>query len=395
MKILIIHNRYLERGGEDGVVDSEINLLKQFGHSVIFYESTNKEIDLLPLFKKIHYLTKDIIWSDKSYKDIKSLVKMNKPDIAQIHNLFYNISPSVYYALKEEGVPIVQTLHNYRLICPNGLLYIGGKVCEKCIHGNFHFSFLNKCWRRSYVLSFFLARMLGIHLKKNTFIDNVDFFIALSEFSKNKYIEAGFPKNNLLIKPNFVEQLSPGRKSFQDYGIFIGRLEDYKGIHTLLAASQKLKNQHFCIIGDGPLYNQIKERARMLPNIKLLGRMPYDVTIEYLKNASFLVYPSICYEACGRSIIEAFACGVPVVASNRGAMKELVKDNVTGILFEPRNSDDLANKIEHLMQNKDLIIKFGENAYKEYQDKYTPKKNYNMLMEIYKKSLDKAASTNN
>ncbi|MFZ2253576.1 MAG: glycosyltransferase family 4 protein [Minisyncoccia bacterium] len=395
MKILVIHNRYLERGGEDEVVDSEIKLLKQFGHSVIFYESLNKEIESLSLFNKIRYLIKGIVWSEKSYKDIKSLLKKDRPDIAHVHNIFYSISPSVYYALKEEGIPVVQTLHNYRLICPNALLYINGKVCEKCLRGNFMFSLFYKCWRDSFFLTFFLARMLSFHSKKKTFTDKIDCFIALSKFSKNKYIEGGFPQERIFLKPNFIGLSSGKRVNSKEYILFVGRLVDYKGIDTLIAACKNLNNFDFKIIGDGPMYSDVKEKLKNEAHIELLGRLPHVKTMEFIKNAAFLIYSSECYENMPRIIIESFAHGVPVLASNRGAAKELVEDGVTGMLFEQKNSDDLANKIKFLMENRDLLIKLGENAYKEYQDKYTPEKNYIMLMEIYKNTLNKKFPINN
>lgn len=395
MKVLVIHNRYLERGGEDEVVDSEIELLKHSGHSVIFYESSNREIQTLPLLNRMRYLTKEIVWSEKSYREIKALLKKNKPDIAHIHNIFYGISPSVYDALKEEGIPVVQTLHNYRLICPNALLYINGSVCEKCLRGNFIFSLLNRCWRNSFFLTFFLSRMLNLHSKRKTFTGKVDAFIALSKLSKDKYIEAGFPEEKIFLKPNFIGLPSRKRENFKEYVLFVGRVVDYKGIDTLLAAFKKLKDYHFKIIGDGPMFSDIKEEFKNETHVELLGRLPHAETIEFIKNAAFLIFPSECYENMPRVIIESFAHGVPILASNRGVGRELVSDGLTGMLFEQKNSDDLADKIKFLMQNKDLLISFGGNAYKEYQAKYTPEKNYYMLMEIYKKVLNRGFSINN
>lgn len=387
MKILVIHNYFNERGGEDEVVDSEINLLKQYGHEVIVYKSTNKEIDSYSLYRKIRYLIKEFNWSESSYSQVKDIVIREKPDIAHIHNVFYNITPSVYYALKEQRIPVVQTLHNYRFFCPNAILYRKGKICERCLHGNFLNSLPNRCWRNSLVLTFFLARLLSLHHKKKTFINNIDIFIALSEFSKNKYIEAGFCREKFLVKPNFINLPSKERIPSQDYVLFIGRLEDYKGIITFLAAAQKFKQFQFKIIGDGPLYPGIQKKIGRFSNIQLLGRLPHEQVLQFLCGACALVYPSDCYETFGRAIIEAFACKVPVVASNRGAMSELINDTSTGMLFEPGNSDDLAAKLKYLMQNNGLLNNIKDNAYREYITKYTPEKNYKLLIDIYTQAI--------
>src|SRR3989338_4491025 len=197
MKILVIHNSYLERGGEDEVVDSEIKLLESFGHKIIFYRRTNKDIRKMSLFRKIKFLGKDIIWSKDTYTKIKELARKEKPDIAHVHNVHLLITPSVYYALSDEKIPVVQTLHNLRLICPKGIFYRNGGICEECPTRGHMRAVVHRCWRNSFILTFALARMLKAHFKKKTFQDKIDAYIALSKFSKEKFVKAGLTEKKI------------------------------------------------------------------------------------------------------------------------------------------------------------------------------------------------------
>ena len=205
MKILIIHNHYLEEGGEDRVVDSEIKMLKGFGHEVIIYKRSNKEIKGFPLCKKVKFLLKDIIWSNETYREIREIIKKEKPDVAHVHNICILITPSVYDALDDFNIPVVQTLHNYRLICLNGLLYRDNKICEECLlRRSFLPALMHKCWRNSFFLSLAMARMLGAYFKKVNSQNKVAAYIALSKFSKNKFIESGLRQGKIFVKQNFI-----------------------------------------------------------------------------------------------------------------------------------------------------------------------------------------------
>lgn len=389
MKILIIHNHYLEEGGEDQVVSSEIKMLKDFGHKVLFYERSNKELDFFTTFKKIKFLTKDIVWSKAVYGEIKELIKKERPDIAHIHNIFILLTPSVYDALSDEDIPIVQTLHNYRLVCANGLFYRDNKICEECIDGNFTPSIIHHCWRNSFILTSFIKKMLDAHFKKGTFKQKIDAYIALSEFSKNKFIEAGLLREKIFIKPNFTEVYAAERDGFDNYALFAGRLANYKGLNTLISAYQRLgAGYNLKVIGDGPLLNGLKQNSERMKNVQLLGRLPTDTVIEYIKKSSFLIFPSECYENMPRVILESFACGVPVLASNIGAIKELIKDRITGLLFKAGDIEDLATKIKELIDNKELLIQMGRNARRDYEENYTVEKNYKILMDIYTTTMD-------
>lgn len=394
MKILVIHNEYLERGGEDQAVASEIRMLREYGHTVITYFRSNKEISRMGFLGKAAFLLKDIYGNRSSYNDICELARKERPDIAHIHNIFLVLSPSVYRALKESHIPIVHTLHNYRLVCMKGTFYRKGNICESCLGGRFSAGIFNRCWRGSLFLSAVLAGLLHKNSKENTFLGNSDAFIALSGFSRNKFKEAGFPEDKLFIKPNFAD-FEFGRDKKQGYGLFVGRLVDYKGLDTLLKAYEKLNKHHLKIIGDGPMFNQLKTRVKNSKNVQLLGRLSRKETLGYLAKASFVVFPSECYENMPLAIVESMGCGTPVIASDLGAMRELIDDNVTGLLFRPRDPEDLAGKIRFLTQSQEIIRQMGMNIRKEYESKFTKQNNYAILMDIYNKAITRHKNEKN
>jgi len=385
MKILIIHNHWLEEGGEDRVVNSEIKLLRNYGHQLVVYIRSNKEFKYLSFIGKIRFFLYDIIWSKKSYDEINDIIIKEKPDIAHIHNIFLMITPSVYYALYDNGIPIVHTLHNYRFFCSKGIFYRKGKVCEKCRGNCFFPSVIHRCFRNSYLLSYFFYRALRTHFKKSTFNKIVDCYIVLSSFSKNKFIKLGLPENKICIKPNFVNIEIDDKEEIQDYSLFVGRLVDYKGIKTLIEVYKQLPNCKLKIIGGGPLDTYLKKVTEKNCNIKLLGQLTHKETIKYIKQTKFVVFPSECYENMPRVIIESFACGVPVVASRLGAMAKMVTEGKTGLHFAPQDISDLISKIRWLYNNPAKIEEMGRQAKKEYQRQYTAEKNYHILMDIYER----------
>ncbi|MBL7196756.1 MAG: glycosyltransferase family 4 protein [Candidatus Omnitrophica bacterium] len=386
MKILIIHNHWLEEGGEDRVVNSEIKLLRNHGHQIVVYIRSNKEFKYLSVRDKIRFFLYDIIWSKKSYDEINDIIIKEKPDIAHIHNIFLMITPSVYYALHDRGIPIVQTLHNYRFFCSKGIFYRKGKVCEECRENYLFPSIIHRCFRNSYLLSYFFSKVLRTHFKKSTFNRTVDCYIALSSFSKNKFIKLGLPENKICIKSNFVNIEIDDKEETQDYSLFVGRLVDYKGIKTLIKAYKQLPNCKLKIIGRGPLDTYLKKVTKKNRNIELLGQLTHKETIDYIKKAKFVVFPSECYENMPRVIVESFACGVPVVASRLGAMAKIVTEGKTGLHFTPQDASDLISKIRWSYSNPIKIEEMGRQAKKEYQQQYTAEKNYHILMDIYERT---------
>jgi len=369
MKVLLAHNFYQTSSpsGEDTVFRNEIELLRKNGVDVVLYERHNDEIMDYGLWGKLLLPFKNI-WSRKTYKELKQLLKKEKPDLVHFHNIWYLISPSAYYACKEIGVPVVQTLHNFRISCVNGLLLRDGHVCEECmpkktgdrswVMGD-RFKIIKNaikygCYRNSRVYSLPVAFMEYLHWVKKTWIDKVDAYLTLTEFGRNKFIEAGLPVDKIFVKPNFLDDPPEPNYTHQNYAVFLGRLSVEKGLNVLIDSFNYLSTLtsnllpithnlfHLKIIGDGPLKENYEEIARKgkVNNIEFTGRKRFDESMELLKNAQFMIMPSIWYEGFPMVIREAFACGKPVIASNLGAMAELVEDGKTGLLFEPGNAID-------------------------------------------------------
>ncbi|MCX5706405.1 MAG: glycosyltransferase family 4 protein [Candidatus Omnitrophica bacterium] len=392
MKVLVIHNRYIELGGEDQIVDSEIELLKKHGHDVVLYERFNSEIFKFGPWRKIFFLLSEMRWSKKTYNDIRQLVKNIKPDIAHIHNIFYLITPAVYISLYKEGVPIVQTLHNYRWFCPNATFYRAGKICEKCFKNKYFFALRNRCLKQSFLYTLALVRVLKFieHIVRIKKIIKV--FVCLTDFSKNKFSYFGIPEKEIVVKPNFCFDLSKNENDFpkdkQKYAIFVGRLVDYKGVNTLVRANKKFPGIQLKIVGDGPLDCKLKKEVRRISYVQLLGRRPHETTLDMIRNASFLIFASECYENMPSVIIESFSCGTPVLATNIGAIKEIIQDGVNGLLFSVGDSEDLFRKIRYLSGNNELLSILGSNARETYKKRFTPELNYQSLLEIYGRAIE-------
>jgi len=384
MKILILHNYYKETGGEDTVVSLEKALLRLNGNVVKLFKVNNHQI--LDKLTQIKTALK-IKYSRKHKRLIENEIKNFSPDIIHAHNLFPLLTPSIYDACIESKIPIVQTLHNYRLICPNALLSRNGHTCELCVSGSFYNAVFYRCYRDSIFGSLAVVRMLSHHHKKKTWLNKVDCFIALTNFAKNKFIEGGLPQEKIRVKPNFfIDNKSPLLQEGSRKGVlFLGRLSHEKGIKTLLQAWEAL-DIPLKIAGDGPLIEMIT--ADNSSNITILGKISPSRVIEEMTKIRFIVMPSECYEGFPMVLVEAFAHGIPVVASNLGGMPEIIENNFTGLLFEAGNPKDLAKKVLWMHTHPEECIRMGENAKNVYKQKYTPEKNYEILMDIYQKTIE-------
>ncbi len=388
-KVLLVHNRYQQRGGEDSVMQAEKALLSAAGHEVAEYSRHNDEIVNYGLWQKAT-LAPRTVWAWDSYRQLKTLLQTEKPDLAHFHNTFPLISPAAYEACREAGVPVVQTLHNYRLFCPAATFFRDGQVCEECVQHSLWRGIRYGCYRNSRPATATVALMLAVHRRRRTWTRQVDCYVALTEFSRRKFIEAGLPAERIVVKPNFVHPDPRARNDRGEYALFVGRLSPEKGLRTLLHAWQRLRDRvPLRIVGDGPLRSELEAGAscRGLSNISFEGRLPRDRTLKAMKGARFLVFPSEWYECFPVTIVEAFACGVPVVASRLGAMEEIVGDGRTGLHFTPGDSDDLAAKVEWAWTHPERMEEMGREARAEYEAKYTAERNYQMLMDIYKRAM--------
>ncbi len=385
MRILSIHNRYLIRGGEDQSRELEEKLLQEQGNQVDIYEENNNRVAEIG---KVRVAIRTV-WSTESYQIVRQKLTENSDNIVHVQNFFPLISPSVYYAANKQGVPIVQTLRNYRLLCANSYFFRDQKVCEDCLGKIIPWpGVVHGCYRDSKLGSLVVVTMQTLHRAISTWKKMVNLYITLTDFTRQKFIQAGLPADKIVVKPNFVYP-DPGMgEGNGNYAIFIGRLSPEKGLDTLLAAWQLLGGKiPLKIIGDGPLSNQVREAVTKLPYVKWLGRLPIQEVYTLIGEAKFLIFPSQWYETFGRVAIEAFAKGTPVIASNLGNMSSMIESGRTGFHFSPGDPNDLAALVEYALTHPEKLRKMRFEARSEFEAKYTAQQNYHKLMDIYKLAI--------
>jgi glycosyltransferase involved in cell wall biosynthesis len=382
MVILLIHNHYKKSGGEDVVVESERKLLEEHGHTVDLLEADNAEIAGFTGKMKTAVGT---VYSPAAKARVAARIAAFRPDVVHVHNFFPLFSPSIYYACRDAGVPVVQTLHNYRLICPNAQLLRDGRVCEDCVGKSVPWpSVLHACYRSSRAGSAAVAAMIAVHRRMGTWKNAVDAFIATTDFSRNKLIQGGLPAERIAVKPNFAPDPGSAGDVHGGFALFVGRLSPEKGIATLFLSWDRLGGAiPLKVIGDGPLREEVVRRST--GGIEYLGAQRREKVQAMMREAAFLVFPSIWYEGLPMVIVEAFSVGLPVITSNLGSMASLVEHGRTGLHFRSGDAEDLAAKIEWPLAHPAEMARMRGEARAEYLAKYTPQRNYEMLMEIYER----------
>ncbi|WAL62758.1 glycosyltransferase family 4 protein [Thermocoleostomius sinensis] len=381
MHVLAVHNEYKIRGGEDECYEAEVALLRERGHKVEVYEETN---DRLAHFGRVQLAAKTV-WSQDAYQAVRRTLAAASFDVMHVQNFFPLISPSIYYAAKAEGVPIVQTLHNYRLLCPNALFFRGGQVCEDCLGKVIPYPGVQHgCYRENKVASAGVATLLTVHRFMRTWTKTVDLYVALTEFARQKFIEGGLPAEKIVVKPHFIHP-DPGLgQGSGGYALYVGRLSVEKGLDTLLDAWTLLGDRiPLKIVGDGPLSDRVIEATQRLPKVEWLGRKPLAEVYRLMGEATCLIFPSKWYETFGRVAVEAFAKGTPVIAANIGAIAELVDNGRTGLHFCPGDPDDLSKQVKWLLENPATLAHMRQAARAEFEAKYTVERNYQELINIY------------
>jgi glycosyltransferase involved in cell wall biosynthesis len=382
MKILIVHTVYRYKGGEETIVESEKTLLQHNENevlSLIFENPSNPIKALLLFFVGLFNLS--------SYFKMGKIIKKFRPDIIHVHNWHFAASPAIFWAAYTKKVPIVHSIHNYRLLCPSGTLFHHGKLFLDSLQQNFPWKAIRgKVYRNSTFQTFWMAFIIWFHYKIKTW-DKIDSYIAaLTPFGTNLFISnksISFSQK-IAIKPNFIyADQFPHIKRRSDFFLFIGRLSEEKGIDCLLGALKSTELE-LKIGGNGPLVVTIREICEKHHNIQYLGNLSQEQVWQYMRECSALIFTSIWYEGMPRTIIEAFSQGLPVIASNLGAMSSMITDGYNGLLFEAGNSVDLQTKlIEWQNKSQDEKELFSKNAYQTYLDNYTPEQNLAQLMAIY------------
>ena len=387
MKILFIHNRYKQYGGEDVAVELETSILVRRGHDVrtIFFD--NKPIK--GFFSKIGAAFGSV-YNFSSAKQVSEIIEQFKPDIIHIHNLFFIASPSILYAASKYNIPVVLTLHNYRLICANALLMREGEVCELCINKKLPYSGIRyKCYRNSSVESAVVTSITGIHKFLNTWKKKIHTYITLNEFSRSKLLHSSLEisENKMITKPNFVPDPGEGNMQRENFFLFAGRVVKEKGVHVLAKAFATMPGNKIIIIGDGPELKSLQNEFKDFPNITFTGQMEKQKVNEYMKRCKAFICPSIWYEGAPLTIIEAFATGTPVIASRLGSMAESITDGFNGLHFTAGNENDLCEKIRLFIKETEADNMFYKNARQTYLEKYHEDIHYNAILKIYENAI--------
>lgn len=374
MKILLIHNFYRYRGGEDRYVRILEEVLRRNGHQVIHFFSDSRSIKQFNFLQKCLIPLK-LINSPAANKELEKVIRQEKPHLAVAHNFTPLLSLSLLNVLKRNNIPILKRLENYKFLCLNGLFLRNNfNVCEVCRRGNFIPGIIHRCYQKSFFSSMGIAISEFIHRKMKTVSKTADLFLATSDFVKSKFVEAGFPGERIAVHPNFLDfepEESIGQP--ENYAIYVGRLSQEKGLITLLKAFKGLPALPLKILGEGPLMDELKEFTRLhhMAHVTFEGFIDGQAKREILKKALFLVFPSECYESFGYSIIESFACGVPVVASDIGGARELVRDGENGFLFEVGDPEDLQEKISAMLSDRQQLMKMKERALERAKKSYS------------------------
>jgi glycosyltransferase involved in cell wall biosynthesis len=382
MKILMLHNRYLVPGGEEQATETDVALLREHGHTVELLERDNNEIERMGMGQT----TKNTLWASDSYHRIFDKLWGRDFDILHVQNFFPLWSPSVYHAAVRCGVPVVQTLHNYRLLCVISFLFRDGRPCEECVGRMLPWpGVLHGCYRDSRAGSAVVAGMIGFHKMLGTWRQKVRVYVAVSEFAREKYIAGGLPAEKIVVRPNCMHQLPPPGSGRGGYALYVGRLSPEKGIAGMLESWQSAENPlPLKIAGDGPLRKMVLAASEKSPGIEYMGHMSLPAVLELMGRAEFLVFPSQWYETMGRTIMEAFAVGTPVVATNIGAPASMVEHGKTGFHFPPGDVQALRGLVERCSRNLEEMRAMRTNARAAFEEKYTSAAGAASLLAIYR-----------
>ena len=381
--VLVIHNRYRQPGGEDTVVRAEVTLLRRQGHRVTEYVRDNAEIETLsPLSKAALMLS--TTWNLQAYAELRRLIRAERPEVVHCHNLLPLISPAAYYACRAEGVPVVQTLHNFRLRCPAGTLFRQQAACQDCA-GALGRAVMRGCYRNSRIQTAAVALMLGTHRALGTWRHAVDAYSVPSRFCLERMVAGGVPRHKIDLRPNFLLDDPGPRNGGGEYAVFVGRLCVEKGIRQLLWAWRRLRRIPLVIVGDGPLRGEAEKYIdrKGMENVRFTGALSATETLARMKGARFLVFPSVGYETFGMTVLEAAACGVATVATRLGAIPELVDEGKMGLLFDPHNTDEFVEKTAWAWAHPVRVNEMGAAARRRYLQHYSAANGYDELMGIY------------
>jgi len=400
------HKFFHPAGGPETVLFQSMRVLNSLGHEVIPFSMKHprnlktpysryfvSEVDYNnhngDILKKLKTAV-NLIYSVEAEKKMEVLINDTRPQLAHLHNIYHQISPSILRALKRHSIPVVMTLHDFKLACPSYTFLRNGTPCEICEGRHFYKAVIHRCVKNSYLSSLLCATEMYLHKMLQTYSKGVDVFIVLSQFSKEKMIRYGLPEEKIEVLPNCidVDQYHP-HKMVGDYVLFLGKLSEKNGIFTLVQAMKHIPEVKLKVAGEGEMGPLLKEYVARegLKNAEFLGFMAEEKLKKLMQECYFTVFPSLCYHNCPMSVLESLASGKPVLASNLGSVPEFVEDGVDGFLFEPGDPTDLAEKIKYLFRKPLLVKKMGIAGRLKIESRFLSETYYPRLLKIYQRLL--------
>jgi glycosyltransferase involved in cell wall biosynthesis len=385
VRVLLVHNYYQQPGGEDVVVEQELALLRQKGHTAELFSVHN---DAIQGWQQKAATGALVVYNPWAKAALAAKLRTFRPDVVHVHNFFPRLSPSIFDACREAGVASVMTLHNFRILCPTSILFHDGRIREDSLGQSAGWALSERVYKSSLLATAPLVAMVDFHKWAGTWKRKVDLFIALSEFAKAKFIQGGLAPEQIVVKPNALKDpIAGATPTGSRYGaLYVGRLSHEKGIAALLSAWKGI-DYPLRIAGDGPLRDECE--AAQGKEVTYLGRLSREQVYAEMRRAAFLVLPSTCYEMFPMTLVEAYANGLPALASNLGGLKSLLQDGVTGLSFAPDDAADLQAKVRWAFEHPEEMAAMGERARAAYETSYTADRNYANLMLIYERALAK------
>ncbi len=386
MRVCIVHNSYARRSGEEVVVDNTRRLLEEHGHEVCTLERSSAEIEHMRLGRTRAFFSG--VYSRSSRRAMRQLLDERRPDVVHVHNVYPLISPSVLVACRRAGVPVVMTVHNHRLVCPNGLHFSHGEVCERCLGGREYWCVLRNCAGGVFKSIGYAVRS-AIARTRRLFLDGVTLFAVLSPFQRDRLVAAGFPAERIVVIPHMVSS-NGTEPALGDYVAYVGRVSPEKGIETLVAAAARWPRIPFKIAGS---LDRLPNLPGQVPaNVEFVGYLNGTSLDAFYRNSRIVVLPSTCPETFGLPLVEAMSHGKPVVASRTGGLPAVVEDGATGLLATPGDASDLAEKIGSLWEQPDLCRAMGQAGRVKAQQEHSPERYYERLMAAYERATTLAAA---
>jgi glycosyltransferase involved in cell wall biosynthesis len=387
LRVLQVHNKYRQRGGEDGVVASEAELLRRHGHVVLEHFASNPEgasaaatLALAP-------------WNPSSSRSMRNTLRDNPPDVAHVHNTWFTLTPSVLGALRQAKVPVVMTLHNYRLVCVNALVFRDGKPCQDCVGHSPLPGIRHRCYRDSTVQSAAAAATISFNRARRTWVNAVDLFIAPSRVLRDTLVAGGLPADRFVIRPHAVADAGPrtGAPSSSSTVLYVGRVSQEKGIDVLLDAWERARPRdlELVVVGDGPEREALERRG--VDGVRFTGWLSKDEVRALMLAARAFVFPSVCFESFGLTIVEAMSAGLPVIASAHGSAAEIVGEIGPEWLAAPGRADDWAARLAILDDAAALDVA-GKRAREIYESQYAQERGISSLLDAYQTAIDAGVS---